>query len=228
MTETPETPSAPEPTGPSGAEPPAPPPPAPPPPAPPAAAGYPVRLDVERQTEYNRFLPFVKWLLAIPHYIVLYFLQIAAAVVVFISAFAVLFTGRYPPGMFDFVVGVYRWHVRVGAYVFLMADQYPPFTLTDDPNYPYPVDFGIDYPEQGVNRWRPFVQWLLIIPYGIVAALIAALGEIIAFAAAFVILFTKRFPEGMFEIVLIAFRWSARASAYAHFVVTRYPPWIWA
>src|SRR6187200_3770189 len=135
MTETPETPSAPEPTGPSGVQPPAPPP--PPPPSAPATAGdYPVYLDIERQEEYSRFMPLIKWLLAIPHYIALLVLGIGAVIVAIISFFAVLFTGRYPEGMFNYMVGVHRWGVRVGAYVLLMVDPYPPFTLDDDPSYP--------------------------------------------------------------------------------------------
>src|SRR4051794_21513388 len=112
MTETPErpeTPGSPEaPTGPTGgAEPPAPPPPPPPPPGPPApasAADYPLQADVVRQEEYSRFMPLVKWLLAIPHYLVLIVLGIGALFAILFSWFAVLFTGRYPRGLFDFVV----------------------------------------------------------------------------------------------------------------------------
>jgi hypothetical protein len=84
--------------------------------------------DVER--DLNRWLPLVKWLLAIPHYIVLLLLWLAAIVAVVIAWFAILFTGRYPRGLFDFVVGVGRWTLRVGAYAFLLVtDRYPPFSL---------------------------------------------------------------------------------------------------
>jgi hypothetical protein len=84
--------------------------------------------DVPR--EVNRWLPLVKWFLAIPHYIVLAFLWIAAVVCVVIAWFAILFTGRYPRGLFDFVQGVGRWHLRVVAYAFvLVTDRYPPFRL---------------------------------------------------------------------------------------------------
>jgi hypothetical protein len=84
----------------------------------------------DAQRDLNRWLPLVKWLLAIPHYIVLVFLYIAAFVVIVIVWFAILFTGRYPRGMFDFVQGVIRWSNRVGAYAFLLAtDRYPPFSL---------------------------------------------------------------------------------------------------
>jgi hypothetical protein len=80
--------------------------------------------------DLNRWLPLVKWFLAIPHYIVLFFLWIAAIVVVIIAWFAILFTGQYPRGMFDFVQGVIRWGTRVVAYAFvLVTDRYPPFSL---------------------------------------------------------------------------------------------------
>ena len=83
------------------------------------------------QRDLNRWLPLVKWLLAIPHYIVLFFLWIAALVVVIVVWFAILFTGRYPRGLFDFVEGVIRWHNRVVAYAWiLVTDRYPPFRLS--------------------------------------------------------------------------------------------------
>ena len=84
--------------------------------------------DAER--DLNRWLPLVKWLLAIPHYIVLFFLFVGAFFAVIIAWFAILFTGRYPRGLFDFVVGVGRWSLRVEAYAFLLVtDRYPPFSL---------------------------------------------------------------------------------------------------
>jgi hypothetical protein len=92
-----------------------------------------VRLDYsypDAPTQLNRWLPLVKWLLAIPHYIVLFFLDIGAIVVVIIAWFAILFTGTYPRGLFDFVTGVFRWHNRVVGYALtLVTDQYPPFRL---------------------------------------------------------------------------------------------------
>jgi hypothetical protein len=84
----------------------------------------------DAKQELNRWLPLVKWLLAIPHYILLFFLWIAAVVSVLIAWFAILFTGRYPRGLFDFVLGVFRWTNRVAGYAFiLVTDEYPPFRL---------------------------------------------------------------------------------------------------
>ena len=92
-----------------------------------------VHLDIDypdAEQDLNRWLPLVKWFLAIPHYIVLFFLSIGAFFVVVIAWFAILFTGHYPRGMFDFVVGVGRWALRVNAYAFLLVtDRYPPFSL---------------------------------------------------------------------------------------------------
>jgi hypothetical protein len=92
-----------------------------------------VHLEIEYpdvQRDLNRWLPLVKWLLAIPHYLVLAVLWLIAIVAVVVAWFAILFTGRYPRGLFDFVVGVGRWTLRVGAYAFLLVtDQYPPFSL---------------------------------------------------------------------------------------------------
>jgi hypothetical protein len=227
MTETPETPGAPEaPTGPpGGAQPPAPPPPAATPATTGAAADYPVHLEIQHQEEYSRFMPLVKWLLAIPHYLALLVLGIGALFVLIAAFFVVLFTGRFPKGMFDYLVGVHRWGLRVIAYTDLMVDPYPPFTLQPDPSYP--VSFDIDYPDH-VNRWRPLVAWLLVIPYAIVAYVIYYLGRIMVLFAFFTILFAKTYPEGMFNIVKISLRWMARTSAYEYWMVTRYPPFEWA
>ena len=85
----------------------------------------------DAETELNRWLPLVKWLLAIPHYIVLFVLSIFSIFAVFFAWFAILATGRYPKGLFDFNVGVNRWWLRVSAYAFLLVtDRYPPFSLT--------------------------------------------------------------------------------------------------
>jgi hypothetical protein len=94
-----------------------------------------VRIDIpypDAKKDLNRWLPLIKWFLAIPHYIILFFLWLVALVCALISWFAILFTGRYPKDLFEFVVGVFRWSLRVGAYAFLLTtDRYPPFRLSE-------------------------------------------------------------------------------------------------
>lgn len=191
---------------------------------PPAPGIYPATADIVHQDDYQRFMPLVKWLLAIPHYIVLVVLGIGAWFAMLYAAFAILFTGTYPRGVFDYVVGVYRWGWRVGAYVMLMTDEYPPFALSADEGTT--TSLSIEYPEH-VDRWRPFVQWLLAIPYLIAAGVLGYLAALMSFFAFFTILFTRKFPFGLFELALISLRWSVRGNAYAYFMVTRYPPWVW-
>ena len=181
---------------------------------------YPVRFNVEYPQELSRWLIFVKWLLAIPHFIILYGLQIAAGIVGFIAFFAILFTGRYPRDLFNFVVNVYRWGANVTAYTYLMRDEYPPFSW--DPGR-YPVTYEVDYPER-LSRWLIFVKWLLAIPHLIVLALlglVALLGLIVAF---FAILFTAKFPEGIFNFVVGFLRWQQRVNAYIYLLRDEYPP----
>jgi hypothetical protein len=201
------------------------------PPAPAAAGGppevpYPVHFHVQRQEEYRRLLPIVKGLLAIPHWIVLLFLFIGLLFAVAISWFAVLFTGRYPRGIFDFVVGVQRWSMNVTAYTMLLTDAYPPFSLEPKPDYP--VHYDVEYPPDGkIARWRPLVHWLLAIPYLIAATVLVYVAFLLVIVAFFAILFTKRFPEGLFNFIVIAFRWQQRGNVYAYWMTEKYPPFEW-
>jgi hypothetical protein len=96
-------------------------------------APYPVALGITPAEQYNRWTVGFRWLLVIPHLIVLIFLGIALYVVTIIAWFAILFTGEYPQGLFEFSVGVTRWYTRVSAYIYLFVDEYPPFTLASEP-----------------------------------------------------------------------------------------------
>ena len=108
--------------------------------------------------------------------------------------------------MFDYVAGTFSWTYRVFGYVYLLTDHYPPFSLGDEPDYPIGIE--IEYPEQ-VDRWRPLVHWLLILPYAFVAALLLQVAGIVAFIGVFVILFTAKLPEGMFNLIVNPLRWHA-------------------
>jgi hypothetical protein len=186
-----------------------------------AAPGYPVRYDVEYPEELSRWLIFVKLLLAIPHFIILWALGIAAGVMGFIAFFAILFTKRYPRGLFDFVVNVNRWSANVDAYTGLLRDEYPPFSW--EPGQ-YAVTYEVDYPEK-LNRWLPLVKWwLLAIPHYIVLFALGIAAFVVYIIAWFAILFTKRFPRGLFDFIVGYRRWEYRVNAYAGLLRDEYPP----
>ncbi len=190
-----------------------------------APSFYPVTIRGTLTEPLNRWLFLVKWLLIIPHLIVLAFLFIGFVVAWVIALFAILFTGRYPRGLFDFNVGVLRWSWRVGFYSYqaLGTDKYPPFSLArkDD----YPADLGMAYPEK-LGQWQVLVKWwLLAIPhYIIVSALQGDLLVVLVFFAGIANLFTGKYPRDIWELVMGVNRWSYRVAGYAALVTDQYPP----
>jgi hypothetical protein len=207
-----------------------------PPPAPANASplSYPLRIEGHLDEPMSRWLWLVKWVLLIPHYIVLWFLFVAMFVLTVIAFFAILFTGRYPRAIFDFNVGVLRWAWRVGFYGYsaLGTDRYPPFSFAADADYPASLD--VPYPEH-LSRGLVLIKWwLLAIPqYIIVAVLAGGLGiavhvwgliAILTLFAAFAMLFTSRYPRGIFDFVMGLNRWVFRVLVYVLLMRDEYPP----
>jgi hypothetical protein len=207
-----------------------------------SASAYPLRLTGELSPQLSRWLWLVKWLLAIPHFIVLFFLWIAFAVVSVVAFFAILFTRRYPRGLFEFNVGVLRWSWRVGFYSYsaLGTDRYPPFTLKDAPDYPARLE--VAYPES-LSRGLVLIKWwLLALPQYLVVAVFVGggwaawtgndnfmwtsgglIGLLVLFAGV-VLLFTDRYPKAPYDFVLGMNRWVFRVVAYAGLMTDTYPP----
>ena len=183
-------------------------------------SGYPVRFDVEYPESLSRWLIFVKWLLAIPHLFVLYLLGLIAGLFLLIAFLSILFTGKFPRGLFDFIVNVYRWNANVLAYAGLLRDEYPPFSWDAGK---YPVTFEVDYPEE-MGRFLPLIKWFLVIPHIIALMFVFTIATFLWFIAFFAILFTGKFPRGMFDFIVGAIRWNYRVNAYAYLLRDEYPP----
>jgi len=205
------------------------------------AVTSPVHVDADLDPRLNRWLPLVKWVLVIPHVVVLVFLWLAFVLTSIVAFFAILFTGRYPRGIFDFNVGVLRWTWRVRYYSYgaLGTDQYPPFALRDVPEYP--ARLTIDYPDH-LSRGLVLVKWwLLAIPHYIVVGLLlggagyaaregsranGGLGLLtfLVLVAGVILLFTGRYPQRLFDLLMGLNRWVLRVAAYASLMTDTYPP----
>jgi hypothetical protein len=196
--------------------------------------GYPLRIEGRLDEPLSRWLWLVKWVLLIPHYIVLWCLFIAVFVLTVIAFFAILLTGRYPRGIFDFNVAVLRWAWRVAFYGYnaLGTDRYPPFSFDADAEYPANLD--VPYPEH-LSRGLVLIKWwLLAIPqYIIVAVLAGGVGiavhiwgliSILAIIAAIAMLFTRRYPRDIFDFVMGLNRWVFRVLVYVLLMRDEYPP----
>lgn len=207
---------------------------------------HPVAVQARLDEPLSRWLWLVKWLLLIPHYIVLFFLWIAFVAVTVVAFFAILFTGRYPHPLFAFNRGVLRWSWRVTYYAYgaLGTDRYPPFSLADQPDYPAVLE--IDYPQR-LSRGLVLVKWwLLALPHYVIVAVFTGsaawtatepmdntlyagvlsgglIGVGVLFAAV-ALLFIGRYPQGLYDLVVGMNRWVIRVVAYAALMTDVYPP----
>jgi hypothetical protein len=193
---------------------------------------YPARLDGRYDPATSRWLWLVKFVLVIPHLIVLAFLWLAVLLTTVVSGFAILFTARYPRPLFDFAVGVLRWTWRVSFYgtAAFGTDRYPPFSLRADPAFP--AEFDVDYPER-LSRGLVLVKWwLLVLPHCVIIGFLAGgwgtgsggLVTVLVVIAAVILLFTGRYPRELFDLVLGFDRWTFRVLAYAMLLTDAYPP----
>lgn len=208
------------------------------------APSYPARIEGELDDDLSRGLWLIKWLLVLPHIVILAILAILGFLLTIVAFFSILFTKKYPRPIFDFNVGIMRWAWRVSFYAFnLGTDRYPPFTFDDVPDYPAHVD--VEYPEE-LSRGLVLVKWwLLAIPQYIIVSLMTSgtayavteldgtvtyyeygfsLVAFLAVVAGISLLFTKRYPRGVFDFVMGISRWSFRVWAYVILMRDEYPP----
>ena len=205
------------------------------------ASVYPARLDVDYPDHHDRVTTLFRLFMVIPIAIVIGVLTTGATQTVYnqsgqavrnssggiasglflATVLMIVFRKRYPRWWFDFVLELARFGARVGAYFALLTDQYP--STVEEQN----VHLQIDYPdvEHDLNQWLPLVKWLLAIPHYIVLAVLSVVAFFAVVIAWFAILFTGRYPRGLFDFVVGVARWGLRVQAYATLLVTdRYPP----
>lgn len=203
---------------------------------------YPVQVEGTLDEGLSRWRWLVKWVLAIPHVIVLVPLWIGFAVASLIALGAIVVTGRYPRRLFGYTSGVLRWTWRVAFYAFnaFGTDRYPPFTLGEAPDYPARLE--IPYPAR-LSRGLALVKWwLLAIPHYLLVGIflggvagphvpglpgVATPGGLVWLLAVFAgvaLLFTARYPRGMFDLIVGLNRWAYRVIAYAALMRDEYPP----
>ena len=204
----------------------------------PANSQYPARLRGQIDPDTSRWLWLIKWLLVLPHVVVLAFLWLAVVVLTVVAGFAILVTGRDPRGIFDFTVGVMRWTWRVSFYAInaFGTDRYPPWSLRPDPCYP--ADLTIGYPPR-LSRGLVLVKWwLLALPQYLVVAIFAGgwgvgwtakfggvgLIALLAVISAITLLVTGRYPQPLFDFLMGLNRWCYRVLAYAALMTDEYPP----
>jgi hypothetical protein len=204
---------------------------------------YPIRVHAGPDGPLSRWLWLVKWLLIVPHALILIPLWICLWLLGLVALVAIVITGRYPRWIFDFNVGVLRWTWRVGYYSYgaLGTDRYPPFTLAEVPDYPAGLD--VEYPAR-LHRGLVLVKWLLAVPHvlilgimfgggaslssrdggeawawgggGVVGGLVLIVGILLAV--------TGEYPRPLFDVILGMNRWALRVAGYAALMTDRYPP----
>lgn len=215
--------------------PPPPPPPAytPPPPPPPAGApvpagpsGYPAELTVETPAKIANWRPLVQWLMAIPHLVIAGVLNYVAEVCAFIAWLAILFTGRMPAGLANFIAMIFRYNTRAYAYAGFLHDTYPPFgfdtTAADPGGHPVRVDFRPALENR--NRLTVGLRIIWVIPALLLTLLVMIVAWVCWLIGFFAVLFTGKWPEGLRQWVVKGLRASTRLSAYFFLLTDEYPP----
>jgi hypothetical protein len=183
---------------------------------------YPVTFKADYVEKRSRLTTFFRVLLAIPHVIFLYFYGLAAGVVVIVAWFALLFTGRYPQGMYDFVAGSLRYSTRVYGYLWLLNDEYPPFSGSAGTSYP--VDLNVGPPKSEYSRLKVLFRIILAIPVLIIHYAMQIVAEVGAFIAWFAIVALGRQPKGLQDMIVLGTSYQQRAYAYLALITEDWPP----
>jgi uncharacterized membrane protein len=183
---------------------------------------YPVTFEADYTERRNRLTAFFRLLLAIPVAIWLYLYAIVASIAIVIAWFAIVITGHYPKGLYDFVAGYTRFVTRLTAYAALLCDPYPPFGGSEDANYPVRMSFA--GPLDSYSRPKTLFRIIIAIPIVVVRYIMGLLLEVGAFAAWVIIVVTGKLPRGLFDLMILANSYTARSDAYLFLLTESYPP----
>jgi hypothetical protein len=183
---------------------------------------YPVTFEADYVERHSRLTSFFRLLLAIPLFIWAYVYGIVASIAIVIGWFAIVITGRFPKGLYDFIAGWTRFITRVTGYVSLLTDTYPSFGGADDPAYAIRMHFA--GPLEHYSRLKTLFRIILAIPIVILRYVMSLLLEIGGFAAWVVIVITGKLPQGLFDLMVLANSYTARSDAYIYLLTESYPP----
>lgn len=194
---------------------------------------YPANATFEHQDKSSRLWAFftlipVKAIVLIPHMIVFFVLQMAMSFLMLIGLFAVLFAGRYPQGIENFVVGVIRWGWRLMAYFTCMTDKYPPFSLKAGD---YPADLSFDHQAKSSRLWALLtlvpVKMVLLVPHFFVLVVLEMVAFVCMLLGVFAALLTGKYPESFAGVLTTFFKYAFRVGTYAMCLTDQYPPVFW-
>ena len=187
-----------------------------------SAPAYPIGLEVDDAAPQSRLTVFFRILMAIPHAIILEFILAAVFIVSVLAWFAILFTGKYPAGLMNFVVSALHWQTRYTGYLWLLTGKYPPFAMGEDKAYP--IRLLAEGQIDGRNRVTVFFRYFMLIPHIIVLYLLGIAGAVVILISWVAALFTGTVPAGMHNFLAGILRWQTRVGAYAYLVTDQYPP----
>ena len=189
------------------------------------AVGFPLEMNLDAPEHIARWRPLVHWLLAIPQVIVLYALSLVRGVVVFLSFFAILFTGKMPEGFFGILTMTHRYQWRVTTFILFMREDYPPFEFptTEADAATDPARLSMQSAPK-LSRGLIFVKWLLAIPHYIVLLFLGIAAYVVVIIGFFAVLITGKWPESLRTYVIGVVRWANRVSMYVNLMTDHYPP----
>jgi Domain of unknown function (DUF4389) len=190
------------------------------------AAIHATTLNLDADGHIARWRPFVQWIFAIPHLLVVHALETLRGLLTLVSFVTVVFTGRIPRPLFDAIAMTYRYEWRAVSYALFLHDDYPPFDFTpsahDDGQLPN-GSLSIDYPEH-LHRWKPLYKWFLAIPHYVVCIALAIASVFTIVWGAIAILATGQYPEGARSFLVGSYRYGLRVQAYIGLLTDEYPP----